>query len=885
MHPDDKNLFSFDVVAPIKQIEPRLPIAPHCSIAVILPHPEPVDHETGLLLSGAAGNMLLRALRTLGVDVGECYFDFLSTNAALAPKIRAVKGRATVTPSFERDDIVRDNLLRYVPNIVLLVGDAAVSWWFGTTAKAEHWRGSLVNGPVNGLFASQPALVIEHPSQIFMDWGGRFPLFRYDMQKLGLRWRSRDWTQPAHNFNLYVTPGDSERLLAEITNIETPVAMDIEGYVTGMSCVSFARDSRTAFIVPLSSFDAAGKRRALRAIARFLASSTPKILQNSLYDNFVLSFSYRMPIRNVIWDTMLGGWELDPELPKGLATQTSIYTMWPYYKHLRLEPSSREYWRYCCLDSAITYEIYEYQRAHLSGSSLAHFQFNMELLAPLLYMELRGIVYDRSAATEIARDAGAEMTTHEHAMLKCLRATWRQHGARGPEPVMFNPASPTQLADVLYKRLGYPPQHPKEGREYDRTRVTTNVDALLNLRVLYGGEQHAILDHLLAWRKLSRFMQAAKIMSDGDGRARCAYNVVGTETGRLACYESPTHSGANLTTITKKLRRLYRADDEHWFFQCDLSGADGWTVAAHCAALGDDTMLNDYYAKRKPAKIIALMYLIQNSVAPALSRLGPDVTKLAADTKLHEALISLIVAHGATLARWSHDVLDRALDHVTEEGPWGWLYFTAKVVQHGTNYGLGKDKMAGQILRTSYKNKGTPVVVSPFDCLALQHLYLARYPGVRRWQEAVKRAVQTVGKLPCASGHIRTFNGRSTDHSTVAAAWSHEPQANTTYATNTALLRLWHDEENRVMKRVARTSSYRFENTGRPFRIEPLHHVHDALCGQFRRDDVEWAVERIPRYFDNPIVVAGHRFVIPFEGAYGPSWGELGPRYGGGNIG
>jgi hypothetical protein len=34
-------------------------------------------------------------------------------------------------------------------------------------------------------------------------------------------------------------------------------------------------------------------------------------------------------------------------------------------------------------------------------------------------------------------------------------------------------------------------------------------------------------------------------------------------------------------------------------------------------------------------------------------------------------------------------------------------------------------------------------------------------------------------------------------------------------------------------------------------------------------------VRKIREYFSNEIEVAGEKITIPFEGAYGPSWGEL----------
>ena len=77
---------------------------------------------------------------------------------------------------------------------------------------------------------------------------------------------------------------------------------------------------------------------------------------------------------------------------------------------------------------------------------------------------------------------------------------------------------------------------------------------------------------------------------------------------RVSCSTSATGSGFNLQTVTKALRVLFKADPGYHLFQCDLSGADGWTVAAHSAALGDSTMLDDYLGGLKPAKLIALFH-------------------------------------------------------------------------------------------------------------------------------------------------------------------------------------------------------------------------------------------------------------------------------------
>jgi DNA polymerase I-like protein with 3'-5' exonuclease and polymerase domains len=54
-----------------------------------------------------------------------------------------------------------------------------------------------------------------------------------------------------------------------------------------------------------------------------------------------------------------------------------------------------------------------------------------------------------------------------------------------------------------------------------------------------------------------------------------------------------------------------------------------------------------------------------------------------------------------------------------------------------------------------------------------------------------------------------------------------------------------------------------------------LHQVHDALVGQWPQSVREWARAKVKTYFNNVLKIAGYDIVIPFDGKYGRSWGEL----------
>jgi len=832
-------------------------------LAVIGEKPGNAEMEEGLPFVGGSGSLLFNAIRRYGINRADCFIGNVS-NTPLPEVLKKPWEHAEIKKGAER---LRNQLAEHKPICVLIAGGLALEAAFpGEGKKVTDYRGSILRGSPLGICPGVKCVITYNPAYVCRVWS-EWALFNHDLERFAHESTTPEITYLARDFELNVSAGRAVELLESITGIAKPVALDIEGGVGGISCISFATSPTKAFIVPLATYNIVDKVRVVRALHRFLASSTPKILQNELYDNFVLSWSYKAPIRNVIWDTMVSGWEIYPELPKGLGTQTSIWTREPYYKGDRKSDVTTTLHEYCCKDSACTYEVYEKHLSVLRSqpAAIRHFRFNMSLLPALLYLEQRGIRYDHAACRRELTVVSGEMLRYQSLIDAHLKAKWVEFGSRGTPPPKVNIGSPKQLMDVLYKRLGLRTMYKKRKRgDESAPKETTDEDALLKL---YQITQDDTLLNILQWRKNEKLRQSLETRVDPDGRARCSYNLVGTETGRLSCYKSPTGAGGNFTTITKRLRHIYCADPDHWFFQCDLKGADGWTVSAHSALHGDPTMLDDYLAGLKPAKIVVLMQ-----------------------------------RHGSEVNTWTRDRLREESKSVNEEGPDGYKYFTAKVIQHGACYGMEADLVCAEIMSRSYKDTGVPLVVKKYEAQRLLDLFFTRYRGVRLWQDWVKRQLDEHSTLPCASGHTRKFFGRRFSKETYGEGYAHEPQHNTTYATNTALRRLWTDPSNRQAHRTAvqhihygpsdaqsigSTSQRPEQSQGTrqyPFRVEPLHHVHDALCGQFHKADTEWACRKLREWFDNPLVIAGQRIVIPFDGAYGPSWGQLGPAYGGGII-
>lgn len=845
--------------------------------------------------SGSIGAKLEEKLSQAGVARDACFIgticqfsehqDYLDKKIDLnQPKIQ--ESLATLTTDLEK----------YNPNVCLLLGRAALYAAKGTT-NIDAWRGSVFISDVPGPFYGRKCIATNHP-RVCQAQYSLMPLLTFDIAKVAKEGRTPTFVPPVRNLRINLTAQETVDELIKIKQTKPKIALDIEGYVDAMSCLSISPDPSYAFIVVLANKNNTNywdneddELRIWRALADVLEdSSILKVLQNSLYDRFVLQYSYGLIVRGVVDDTMLRHWELYCEFEKNLGFQCSIYTQEPYYKQERKDPDLDTFHRYCCRDSAVTLEINERLSKFLQPSQDAHYRFNVALLNPLMYMENRGILYDKPAAeaclkiveehlavlqSKLDSLTGKGCPTYEslHELLAkvqevmCYKKDREQPKkdyveiyprirqmlatcvAEGRQPsttelnyisvesdFSMNIRAP-MFREYLYGPLGLPEQRKKNDR--DEWVITADYEALLKLQKIKPTE---VVDLAIQIGVLRTRSQMLGISADADGRVRCGYNVVGTETGRLTCYTSPTGSGYNLQTIPDKdkskpdghplregMRHLFKADPGYHMFQCDLSGADGWTIGANLAALGDRTMLDDLRAKIKPAAKIC--YMLRHGNNSLLGKSREEQKELLKEIKKED-----------------------------------WDYFACKQGIWGTCYLMGHDTLIKVI---AIQSEGK-MWLSKKEVADFQNAVFSAYK-VKLWQDWMQRKLSTKPELVACNGFKRRFFARPNE--ALGQALSHEPQVITTYATNQAMHKLWRDPENRI---INQSDSVGISNANRcRLRIEPLHQVHDALIGQFKIEDTSWAVDRIKSYFDNPVVVAGIKLIIPFEGNYGESWGNL----------
>lgn len=369
-------------------------------LAILLESPAERPHDARYSPSWwAMGQLLAHA----GIDERACHIDYLFPHGEFV--FAGLKQPKWGTPEMDAClQSLQERLSAYQPHFVLLLDryGGLLRAFHGDKKSPDEWRGSVLLA--THICPGIKVMATYAPSRLQVEMG-LTGVLRFDLKRVvkELATDKLDVPQdhitvdaPLHLLLLWLKAIQHERLR---------VAIDIEGYVDFVSCIGFATSHNEAFVIPFMRADGTSwwteeeEVQLWEAVAAVLADpAVPKVLQNSLYDCFVLAWSYGIVVEGIVDDTMLKHFEMFAELEKSLAFQTSIYTRHPYYKFQRKSDDERVQLEYCGCDCCRTLECCDAQEAMLKPQQREHYQFNLALLAPILYMELRGIRYDKETA-------------------------------------------------------------------------------------------------------------------------------------------------------------------------------------------------------------------------------------------------------------------------------------------------------------------------------------------------------------------------------------------------------------------------------------------------------------------------------------------------------
>ncbi len=246
------------------------------------------------------------------------------------------------------------------------------------------------------------------------------------------------------------------------------------------------------------------------AVLEYLDGPNCRKVCHNLKDKQRLLTALGISLSNVVFDTMLASYLLDPG--------RRSYTVEEEGRHY-LSDSLPDTEGVAATVSAVAVllRLRDAQTEQLRSRNLEKLLLDVEMPLSLVLarMEARGAALDIPLLQRYSREMGASL----------LQLEGEIYESAGLD---FNLSSPQQLAGVLFERLGLTPT--KKGK----TGFSTDASVLAKL-----ADQHPIVNKVLAWRELAKlkstYLDALPRLTDPDtGRVHTYLNQVGTATGRLA---------------------------------------------------------------------------------------------------------------------------------------------------------------------------------------------------------------------------------------------------------------------------------------------------------------------------------------------------------------
>ncbi len=204
------------------------------------------------------------------------------------------------------------------------------------------------------------------------------------------------------------------------------------------------------------------------------------------------------------------------------------------------------------------------QKTELEEANLRKVLQEFELpLIPVLYrMECHGILIDRPYLAELSLELGQEKRRLEKAMQETAGTT-------------FNPASPSQLADVLFTHLKLPTKGIKKGK----TGYSTAASELDKLR-----GQHPLIEQIEEYREVSKllstYVETLPTMTDAEGRIHTTFHQAVAATGRLSSMDPNVQNIPIRTETGRRIRHAFVASPGYTLLSCDYSQIELRVVAA-----------------------------------------------------------------------------------------------------------------------------------------------------------------------------------------------------------------------------------------------------------------------------------------------------------------
>lgn len=578
----------------------------------------PAAHEveSGRPFTGPSGRELDKLLKDAGINRADCwisnvckYFVPPIEDEKIPFQIRAARFGIDMEQQLHE---LQEEINQINPNCILALGKTAL-WGLTGKSKITNYRGSILSGMGHKLVATFHPAHLLHQAK-FAEFKGYWnrQVMIFDFKRAHEESRYPELNLPHRTLQVCRNSAQLYDFLERYKKYEKP-SVDIEAIGCIPSCIGIAFTPNEGISVPLwnthgiSNLSDSDMVNCWLLLSEILAQSEV-VGQNFKYDQDKIR-RLGFIIRSLYSDTMLKAFAINPELPKNLAFNTSIYTREPYYKDEGADfdiskQSIDDLFIYNARDACVTKEIDLAMEPDLNALHMTDYYYNFIRHLHTMYLDIENEGFDVNEDKRVLL-LKKYIAWDEQIRYELFRLTGDY----------LNVNSPKQVAALIYGAWGIK----RQGGTSEE-----DITALLNNKTngVKTNDQRKTCELVLEGRRVRKSISTyAMAFPDYDGRMKTTFYLCletgRTSTGQLEPPIRPTIEvrdeenkkkkkaiGIAFQTITKHgdigadVRGMYEAPRGFVFIQADSSQAEArvvFNLAEDWQAL-HDIDAHDYHA-------------------------------------------------------------------------------------------------------------------------------------------------------------------------------------------------------------------------------------------------------------------------------------------------
>lgn len=719
------------------------------------------------------------------------------------------------------------------PNIIIGIGGTAL-WALTGKKNIIEQRGSIISGlGTKAICTYNPNhLNFNVPGAEFVGYYNKV-VIKLDLKRALEESEHADFRSiPIRNLQVIKSSYELEQFISMYKS-HTKMGTDIEASGTCIPvCVGLSFSKSHGVTIPLwntggiSSIHTEDLARLWQMLSRLLYEKEI-VGQNFNYDRDKLK-RLGLIIRFLKSDTMMKSFAINPELPKGLAFNTSIWTKEPWYKNEGMYHGSMEsLFLGCARDACVTLEIDEAMESDLIEIGQHKFYYNFLMKLPEFYhdIENQGFRVDIKAKELLLQKY---VSWSERLQYEIFQLTGEE----------INTNSPKQVAVLLFEVLKCPKRKGTSEEE---------LTDLLNLQSFTDPSKRRICELILEKRRVDKSIGTYLMaLTDYDGRMRTTYfPCLKTGRSKTGLQEEPIRPALEIRDAQNKKKNKSMGVA---FQTMTKHGDIGQDIRSMYIP---DIILTDPNVKEGEEEVF-----VQADSAQAEARvvflLANDYEALEAIDKHDYHALTTSWFFGGTESDYSKATLGYESPH----------RFVGKTLRHAGHLGAAKRRAASEV-NTSARKFKISIKITEADADKALKIFHGRQPKIRSiFHNGIYDAVNSTRRLTAGlpygidaeCGGIRTFYERIGDELN-RESLSYIPQRSVSDNTKAAGLRIKEKIPN----------------------IKIVMESHDALLFSIRKKDLDTICPIIKQEMERPI--SFHKCTLPRGYLKIPCEIEIGENY------